>query len=538
MHGQLTLTKRRIQWPGRMALILALLIIGSMTALAQAATGNIAVTGMVLDEEGEPVIGATIRVKESGFAVVTDIDGRYSIRADKGNTIMASYIGCMPEEAVVADAATIDFTLRTDNKLLDEVVVVGYGIVKKKDLTGSVSSLKGDIVTDRRTTQLSNALQGTMAGVQVSRNSGQPGTGASDILIRGVTTIKDSSPLIIVDGVPVDNINDVNAADVENISVLKDAASSAIYGARAASGVILITTRRAEENNARVTYNFEYGLEIRGAQPRQVDFQRYLEMVNELRYNDNPDGGWFQEYSEDQVQNWIARNPEDPDNYPITDWLDLLTKKTAPRQTHVLSFSGGTQKIKARSTISFDKVDGLFREVTSDYQRLMARVNTDYNINKWVSAHLDLNVNYNETNRPQFSSVWSAIFNYSPAYAHRWSNGGMGDVKNGSNPYGRLVDGGTRRTRTTKVGGKASIDIKPIDGLLISAVMAPNITYTSPKEFSKTVGYNGMDDPLTILGYLADHNFTSLTEERNLARSMTWQALPTIQRISASTVSM
>ena len=387
MHGQLTLTKRRIQWPGRMALILALLIIGSMTALAQAATGNIAVTGMVLDEEGEPVIGATIRVKESGFAVVTDIDGRYSIRADKGNTIMASYIGCMPEEAVVADAATIDFTLRTDNKLLDEVVVVGYGIVKKKDLTGSVSSLKGDIVTDRRTTQLSNALQGTMAGVQVSRNSGQPGTGASDILIRGVTTIKDSSPLIIVDGVPVDNINDVNAADVENISVLKDAASSAIYGARAASGVILITTRRAEENNARVTYNFEYGLEIRGAQPRQVDFQRYLEMVNELRYNDNPDGGWFQEYSEDQVQNWIARNPEDPDNYPITDWLDLLTKKTAPRQTHVLSFSGGTQKIKARSTISFDKVDGLFREVTSDYQRLMARVNTHNNI-KIGRAHV------------------------------------------------------------------------------------------------------------------------------------------------------
>ena len=124
-----------------MALILALLIIGSMTALAQAATGNIAVTGMVLDEEGEPVIGATIRVKESGFAVVTDIDGRYSIRADKGNTIMASYIGCMPEEAVVADAATIDFTLRTDNKLLDEVVVVGYGIVKKAILSPTAAPL-------------------------------------------------------------------------------------------------------------------------------------------------------------------------------------------------------------------------------------------------------------------------------------------------------------------------------------------------------------------------------------------------------------
>ncbi|MDE7119302.1 MAG: SusC/RagA family TonB-linked outer membrane protein, partial [Muribaculaceae bacterium] len=294
---------------------------------------------------------------------------------------------------------------------------------------------------------------------------------------------------------------------------------------RAASGVVLITTRRGGEQDARVTYNFEYGLEIPGSQPRQVGFQRYLEMVNELRYNDNPDGGWFQEYTEDQVLNWVERNATDPDNYPITDWYKLMVKGSAPRQSHTLNFTGGTQKVKTRATLSYDKVEGLFKEATSQYERVMARVNNDFKINKWLSTSLDLNVNYAVTTRPEFSSVWSAIFNYSPAYAPIWSNGGMGDVKSGSNPYGRLVEGGEKKTRTTKVGGKASIDITPIDGLRISGIVAPNLTYTSPKTFTKAVGYNPMDDPTIISGYLADHEFTALSEERNHARSVTWQAL-------------
>lgn len=401
----------------RIMLVVMLMTAGAIHVSAQVLN----VTGKVTDSENEPIIGASVKVRGSKTGVITDIDGKYTIQAKHGDVIIVDYVGCKPEEKTVGSKPVIDFLLQGDTKFLDEVVVVGYGVVKKKDLTGAVAQVKGDKVAERRTTQLSNALQGAMAGVQVNRSSGQPGVGASSILIRGVTTIGDTSPLIIVDGVPVDNINDVNAADVEDISVLKDAASAAIYGSRAASGVILITTRRGSEKDPQVSYNFEYGLEIPSSQPKQVSFQRYLEMVNELRYNDNPEGGWYQEYSKDEVENWVANNATDPDNYPITDWYKLLVKGSAPRQTHSVSFSGGTKKIKSRATMSYDRVDGLFKEATNRYERLMARANNDFTFSKWVSASLDLNVDYAYSNRPEFTSVWTAIYDYSPAYAAVWS---------------------------------------------------------------------------------------------------------------------
>ncbi|MDE7119827.1 MAG: TonB-dependent receptor plug domain-containing protein, partial [Muribaculaceae bacterium] len=216
----------RNQWPRRLAILLGLVVAGTVAMVAQV----MKITGTVTDQEDEPLIGATVLVKGTTQGVSTDLDGHYALDARQGDVIMVSYVGCKPAQATVGTSNVINFTLESDSQVLDEVVVVGYGVVKKKDLTGSVAQVKGDKVAERRTTQLSNALQGAMAGVQVSRTNGQPGAGASDILIRGVTTIGDSSPLIIVDGVPVDNINDVNAADVENISVLKDAASAAIYG--------------------------------------------------------------------------------------------------------------------------------------------------------------------------------------------------------------------------------------------------------------------------------------------------------------------
>lgn len=510
----------------RIMLVVMLMMAGAINVSAQVLN----VTGKVTDSENEPIIGASVKVRGSKTGVITDVDGKYTIQARHGDVIIVDYVGCKPEEKTVGSKPVIDFSLQGDTKFLDEVVVVGYGVVKKKDLTGAVAQVKGDKVAERRTTQLSNALQGAMAGVQVNRSSGQPGVGASSILIRGVTTIGDTSPLIIVDGVPVDNINDVNAADVEDISVLKDAASAAIYGSRAASGVILITTRRGSEKDPQVSYNFEYGLEIPSSQPKQVSFQRYLEMVNELRYNDNPEGGWYQEYSKDEVENWVANNATDPDNYPITDWYKLLVKGSAPRQTHSVSFSGGTKKVKSRATMSYDRVDGLFKEATNRYERLMARANNDFTFSKWVSASLDLNVDYAYSNRPEFTSVWTAIYDYSPAYAAVWSNGGMADVKSGSNPYGRLVDGGSIKTRTTKLGGKASINFTPIEGLRLSGIVAPGITYVSPKTFIKAVPYNPQDDPTVISGYLSGNEYTSLTEERNTAYSITWQALANYTR--------
>lgn len=483
------------------------------------------IKGTVVDEKGEPLIGATIRVKGTTAGATTDLSGKYTIKAAKGAVILASYVGCNEQQVKVTGSDEINFTLNSDPQTLDDVVVVGYGVMKKKDLTGAVASVKGDKVEARRTTQLDNALQGAIAGVQVTRAGGSPGAAANNIVIRGVTTIGDSSPLIIVDGVPVDNMNDVNAAAVESVTVLKDAASAAIYGARAAAGVILITTKRGAENVCKITYNFEYGTERPTSQPSQVGFQRYMEMTNELRYNDNPAGGRFQEYMEEQVNNWVANSASDPDQYPITDWYDLLVKGSAPRQSHVLNLTGGTKKVRTRATMSYDKIDGLFKEAKQQYQRFMVRTNNDYKINKYISAGLDLNLNYNVVEKPEFTSVWTAIFNYSPAWAHKYQNGAMGDVKGGSNPYGRLVNGGDIKTPTLKAGGKFNLDITPVDGLKLSAIVAPNITYKSPKTFIKAVPYYTPEDPVTIAGYLADHQFTNLTEERVNSHSVTWQGL-------------
>ena len=204
------------------------------------------VTGKVTSS-GESVIGATVQVKGKITGTITDIDGNYRLTLENSKeTLVFSFIGYQSKEVTVNGKNVINVELEEDVAQLEEVVVVGYGTMKKKDLTGAVAAVKGDALASRKTTQLSTALQGAVAGVTVTRDNSAPGAAAGSIKVRGVTTIGDTSPLVIIDGVP-GSINDVNPNDVESMSVLKDAASSSIYGSRAAAGVILITTKRAKE---------------------------------------------------------------------------------------------------------------------------------------------------------------------------------------------------------------------------------------------------------------------------------------------------
>ena len=219
------------------------------------------VKGVVTDEEGEPLIGATIKVKDSKAVAVTDLDGNFTIEAKPGQKLLISYIGFQPTE-VSASGSPLDVKLSSSISDLDEVVVIGYGTVKKKDLTGSVSAIKGEDLTSKKTTNLSTSLQGSVAGLMVRRDNNAPGASASSMHIRGVTTIGDSSPLILVDGVPCDNIDYVNPNDVENVTVLKDAAAASIYGSKAASGVILITTKRGNETSLNISYTGEFGWQV------------------------------------------------------------------------------------------------------------------------------------------------------------------------------------------------------------------------------------------------------------------------------------
>lgn len=470
------------------------------------------ITGTVVDPNGEAVIGANVVVKGTTNGTITDMDGKFSLEVPEGAMLLVSYIGYGDYETKVGNQSNLSITLKEDSKALDEVVVVGYGTMKKKDLTGAVGAVKGESLAARKTTQLSNALQGAVAGVTVTRDNSAPGATAGSIKVRGVTTIGDTSPLVIIDGIP-GSINDVNPNDVESMSVLKDAASASIYGSRAAAGVIVITTKRAKENDLSLNYNFEYGWEMPTKLPQYVGAQRFLEMVNETRYNDNNSGGWYQTYSEDQVNNWLKYHETDPDAYPVEDWQDALLYSSAPRQTHSINIAGGSKVVKTKASFRYDQTDGLY--INRDYERFMLRVNNDIQINKWMEAHLDVNFSRAKSEEPHRNPMELALRATPPIYAIRWTNGMWGDVKDGENPLAMITDGGTKTTWNNRIGGKAAIDITPIKGLKISGVIAPTYNFDKIKSFVKQVPYTYANDPNTVKGYMAAFSTTKLTEYRN-----------------------
>lgn len=480
---------------------------------------KIQVKGSVKDAKGEPVIGATVMEKGSTNGTITDFDGNFILNVTEGSSVEISYIGFEPQQFNAVEGKDMAVVLKEDTELLDEVVVVGYGTMKKSDLTGAVGAVKGKDIAARKTTQLSNALQGAVAGVMVTRDSSAPGASASSIKVRGVTTIGDSSPLVIIDGVP-GSIDDVNPNDVENMSVLKDAASASIYGSRAAAGVILITTKRAKEEKVSIKYNFEYGLEIPTKQPKYVGVKRFLETTNELRYNDNPSGGWNQAYSDEDIANWEQNHLTNPDKYPITDWTDLILKSSAPRQTHSLSVSGGSKFVKSNVSFVYDKVDGLYAD--RSYNRYMIRTNNDFSLNKYLEAKLDINFKRTDSHSPHYNPFFD--MRIAPMiYPAIWANGEYANGKNGNNPYAAVNSGGTIDQWYNQIGGLASLSLKPIEGLKITGVISPTYSFTKNKTFRKAIPYASSDDPNTIAGYIENYNTTKLSESRNDSYQITIQ---------------
>lgn len=495
------------------------IVLSNRPLLAENVNQQKKISGKVIDANGDPVIGANVVEKETTNGTITDMSGNFVLSVNPNAVLSVSYIGYVSKDIQVKDRSSFTISLEEDSELLDEVVVVGYGTMKKKDLTGAVGTLKGESLSARKTTQLSTALQGATSGVLVTRDNSAPGATAS-IKIRGVTTIGKSSPLVIVDGVPGD-INQVNPDDVESMSVLKDAASASIYGSRAAAGVIVITTKRAKENDLSLNYNFEYGWEMPTRLPEYVGAQRFMEMVNELRYNDNNAGGWYQTYSEDQVNNWIKNNATDPDAYPITDWQDEILKNSAPRQTHSINIAGGSKVVQTKASFRYDKTDGIY--VNRNYERYMIRVNNDFKINKYIEAHLDVNFKRSKSEEPHRNPMDLQYRTTPPIYAARWSNGMWGDVKDGENTLAMITDGGLKTSWYNRLGGKAAIDISPIEGLKISGVIAPTYNFDKVKSFRKQVPFTYANDPNTVKGYMNGFTTTKLTENRNDSYDVTTQ---------------
>ncbi|WP_290092007.1 SusC/RagA family TonB-linked outer membrane protein [Parabacteroides goldsteinii] len=340
-----------------------------------------AINGVVFDGGlNEPLIGANVVVKGTTNGTVTDLDGKFTLEAAPNDILVISSIGFKSLEIKASDAAKGKITLQEDTQALDEVVVVGYGVQKKANLTGSVAHISAEAIESRSVASVSAALAGQIPGVTAIQSSGAPGSQTASITIRGTNSINGGSPLVIVDGVP-GSMNTIDPQDIESLTVLKDAASSAIYGVQAANGVILITTKKGKKGDkARINYSGSVAWSSPVALLKFLGAGDYAMLYNEAVKNENPNA--ILPYTEEDIQNY--RNGTLPD----TDWYDETFKKNALETYHNLSINGGSEKTSYNASIGYTRQDGLID--VNKYNRFNGRISVDSDINKWLTAGLNV----------------------------------------------------------------------------------------------------------------------------------------------------
>lgn len=487
------------------------------------------ISGLVKNVEGETLVGATIIVKGSTIGTTADFSGRFELKVPVNSLLVVSSVGYQTQEVNVNNKNYFEILLREDKILLDEVVVVGYGTMKKSDLTGAIASVGGNQIEKSRSTQVSQALQGAISGVMVTRSNSAPGA-SSTIRVRGITTLSNNDPLVIVDGVPLLGINDVNPSDVENITVLKDAASAAIYGARAAAGVVLITTKRAKSGKPSLQYNTEFGFVKPTVMTEFVDGQRYMQMVNELRWNDNGniENSENGVYPAETITNYLSLHAENPDLYPNTNWTELILRNTAPTQKHNLSISAGNEVVQSNVSLAYDNIEGLYFD--KKYERITARFNNDIKIAKYLSSSIDFYVKRSQYNDPSVNPM-DEMRKMPPIYSAIWSNGLISEGKGGQNIYARLMYGGYDKKTYNQYGGKTSLKFSPLKGLDFTFVVSALVNNNKIKELRSAVQYTGYDDPNVFIGYISNATTNSLNESRPDGFSLTTQFLTNYKKV-------
>lgn len=342
---------------------------------------NRTIKGTILDATGMPVIGANVVVKGTTNGTITDMDGKFSLEVGKNAILVVSYIGYANQEIKVGNQNTLSITMKEDAEALDELVVVGYGTVKKSDLTGSVGSVSMEDVNKVGITSADRALQGQVAGVQVNARSGQPGESMM-IRVRGGNSLSGGNePLYVIDGMPVEGMSsDINPEDILSMEVLKDASSTAIYGSRGANGVVMITTKRGKEGKTTVDYNGYIGVSQLRKKLDLLEKDDYIAMVNEVSVNDG---------------NGILITPEQAALLPNNDWQDLAYQ-TALTHSHQFSVSGGNDKTKVYSSLNYMNQEGIIKG--SNYNRFALRINGDQKITDKISLNASVAYSYGTQN--------------------------------------------------------------------------------------------------------------------------------------------
>ena len=443
------------------------------------------ITGTVVDAQG-PVIGASVMEKGTTNGTVTDFDGNFTLNVNPGATIVISYIGYETQEIKVGNQSNINITLNEDDAVLEEVVVVGYGVQKKKLVTGATVQVKGEEIAKLNTTSALEAMQSSTPGVQITQSSSQPGKGYK-VYIRGIGTTGDSSPLYVIDGVAGGDINAINPNDIESIDVLKDAASAAIYGSRAANGVILVTTKQGKEGKIELSYNGAIGWSNAYKRPQLLNAQQYMTIMDEYTFN-----------TAGTKLDWPAFVPQDilskvANGWEGTDWWGAFENKNAVQHNHSVTLTGGTDRSKFAMSYTYTGNQGIMgAEQASNYNRHTIRINSDHVLLKAkdfdaITIGENVSVSYVKSHDlAEDGMYWSYIhsllqtcpmlpqyadngdvyyyqeFDGTPAYGQGWSTAMF------SNPWENLIHGGFNslaESRSVNTSATAFMTVQPIKGL-------------------------------------------------------------------------
>ena len=489
---------------------------------------NVKVNGNIKSEEGETLPGVTVLVKGTNVGTISDFDGNFSIDIDKGQTLVFSYIGFKTIEKVVKTETVLNILMESDTQMLDEVVAIGYGTMKKSDLTGAVASVSAQDLQKTPASGLDQALQGRAAGVTVNANSGQPGA-AAEVRIRGIGTVNNSAPIYVVDGVIVDDISFLSPSDIESTEILKDASSTAIYGSRGANGVILVTTKKgSSEGRINVSLNAYVGFQNRWNKLDLMKSKEFAETLIDLNnvasekkyYEENGFNEWLKAYRLGNSEYY----PSNLDYSTIeTDWQDEVFRKNAIIQNYHVSVDGGNEKSNFSMSGSYFTQDGTI--IGSDYNRVTLRVNSSHKVNKWLNVGENLSFmssygrNAMNNNSSPGASILSAAIAMAPWDPTHYPEGSVNSAgkdlsgqisaasnfKNVVNPYS-MVYNSEPSDKTERWVGDLYLELTPIKGLVFRSDVSLDLTNIRSREFKYAYEYSAYDK--------AEKNFISSSMSR------------------------
>ena len=447
-----------------------------------------AITGTVTDESGDPLPGVTVIVKGTTQGTVTNSDGEYTLRdIPEDATLQFSFVGMKTQEVVAGNQTIIDIQMMMDAIGLEEVVAVGYGTQKKMHLTGAIGTMKAEDLEKRTVTDVRHALQGNIPGLTIIDRGGPPGSEYLDFKIRGVGTIGNAQPLVLIDGVQR-GLETLDSDDIESISVLKDASSAAIYGSRASNGVILIETKRAKKDELIIELDGRYGIQTPALRQEFLNAREYLELINESFVN----AGQSSLYSQDYINRTVYR--DNPD-YPYTDgWNELI----GLGQTHDYSFRimNGGEKTNTYFSVNYVNQNGILQKATNE--RYIVTFNNTFNINERLKLSADIAFSYKNYSQPLDYGIGWALGD--PIVTFKYPNGLYGfSTKNGVSPLAHLEKSGVRDQFVLDGTSQLKMNYEVIDGLNIEGFAGYIYRPTKRSEFKPYVEFPDPNNPDDIL---------------------------------------